>query len=99
SNLHYQTGDDVSGGNMRFCRILALLGLSAAVATAQAQTPTPTVVRIDIQGNRFNNGVPVTVRIGDSVIWVNKDKMTHTASRYSDTDGFNTGFIQSGKES
>lgn len=77
---------------------LALLGL-IVVSGAEAQTPTPTTIRIDIQGNKFNNGAPVTIRVGDSVVWVNKDKMTHTASRYSDTDGFNTGFIQSGAES
>jgi plastocyanin len=80
-------------------RFLFFLMFSAAVLTARAQTPTPSVVRIDIQGHKFNNGKSVTIRVGDSVIWVNKDKMAHTASRYSDTDGFNTGFVQAGKES
>ena len=71
----------------------------AALAMAQQPLPTPTVVRIDIQGHQYNGGVPVSVHVGDAVIWVNKDKMAHTASRYSDTDGFNTGFIQAGAES
>jgi plastocyanin len=79
--------------------VTALLLTIIGVASAQGQAPTPSVVRIDIQGNKFNNGVPVTVRVGDTVIWVNRDRMTHTASRYSDTDGFNTGFIQAGTES
>jgi|SRR3954469_23471916 len=84
---------------MCFRLILVLQVLVVAVATANSQTPAPTVVRVDIKGYKFNNGSPVTVRVGDSVIWVNNDKMTHTASRYSDTDGFNTGFIEAGKES
>src|SRR5436190_1416291 len=84
---------------MRSSLIFLFLAFSAMVLTIHSQTPTPTVVRIDIQGHKFNNGVPVTVRVGDSVIWMNKDDMTHTASRYSDTDGFNTGFIQVGRES
>ena len=84
---------------MRFGLITALFALILGLSSAQGQTPTPIVVRIEIQGHKFNNGVPVTIRVGDAVIWVNKDNMAHTASRYSDTDGFNTGFIQSGAES
>jgi len=79
--------------------ILLAVAIVSAATAAPPQLPAPTVVRIDIQARKFNNGAPVTVRVGDSVIWVNRDKITHTASRYSDTDGFNTGFIQPGKES
>jgi plastocyanin len=75
------------------------LGISVSVVSAQSGNPPPSVIRIEIQGNKYNNGLPVTVRIGDSVIWVNKDRMPHTASRYADIDGFNTGFIPPGSES
>jgi plastocyanin len=84
---------------MRPLLIMSLVAMILGGSSAQAQGPAPRVVRIDIQGNKYNNNVPVTIHVGDSVIWVNKDRMPHTASRYSSTDGFNTGFIPAGAES
>jgi plastocyanin len=60
----------------------------------------PETVRIIVKNNQFNGGVPVTVRVGDSVVWVNQDLMPHTASSTSaSAQDFNTGFIQPGKSS
>jgi plastocyanin len=87
--------------------------LLAAVAVtgrpgAQEVKPaaSPSVVRVEISKGTFN---PVSVQVGDSVVWVNKDAMPHSASRYSDDadfmegglvpEPFNTGFIQPGTSS
>jgi plastocyanin len=88
---------------------IAIAAITVGTYGAQAQDPAPRVHRIDIEHHQYNGGRPVTVRVGDSVVWVNKDKMAHSASRYTDPensdlnkrifDGFNTGFIQPGQES
>lgn len=84
---------------MRFFLMILVLATAIAVPSVQAQGPAPRVARIEIKANKYNNSVPVTIRVGDSVVWVNADRMPHTASRYSSTDGFNTGFIPPGAES
>jgi plastocyanin len=87
------------------CKIaIAIATLLVGTYAAQAQDPVPRIHRVDIEHHQYNGGKPVTVRVGDSVVWVNKDNMAHSASRYTDTDkgifdGFNTGFIQPGGES
>jgi plastocyanin len=69
------------------CLFLAMNGSAPAAATA----PTHTVV---IEGVQF---VPATIdaKVGDKVVWVNKDPFPHTAT--SQTERFDSGNIQSGR--
>lgn len=97
--------------NLRF--IGCFVATAAVIAVAASSSPDaqevkkrtgPRIVEVPIQGNKFNADKPVTVEVGDSVVWVNKDKMPHTAARYTEEDQykdqpFNTGFIQPGKKS
>jgi plastocyanin len=66
-----------------------------------AETPRdPRTFRVVIEHNVFNGGVPLQIESGDSVIWVNKDNMPHTAtSTAASAQDFDTGFIQPGQES
>jgi plastocyanin len=79
------------------CVVLAaalgpLSGGAGPVAAAQARKPaTHTVV---IEAMRFQPEV-LTVRVGDSVVWVNKDPFPHTAT--SKTGGFDSQSIQADK--
>jgi plastocyanin len=62
----------------------------------------PRVIEVPIQGYRFPENL--TVEVGDSVVWVNKDSMPHSAARYRQEgtvvdQPFNTGFIQPGQKS
>src|SRR5437870_4961901 len=65
-----------------------------------APSKCPATVRIIIKNFRYNDGVPVTIKAGDSVIWMNNDDMPHTATS---TDGsgqqFDTGILQPGDSS
>ena len=88
-------------------RSQVLLLLLASLAHAQA-TPEqamtagaePQTVKVIVEHNIFNGGKPLTIRAGDSVVWVNKDKMPHTATSTSaSSQDFDTGFIQPDQES
>jgi plastocyanin len=66
------------------CAALAVWGLSADGVTA-ARTPVTHTVNID--GSRFE---PETLSVvGDTVVWVNKDLVAHTAT--SKTGVFDSG--------
>ncbi|MCA8295613.1 cupredoxin family copper-binding protein [Burkholderia sp. AU30198] len=57
------------------CRIVA----AAALALAAADVAAGTTHRIIIEGMRFNPA-SLTVERGDTVVWVNKDLVAHTAT-------------------
>jgi plastocyanin len=89
---------------MRLVLAIVVATMVVGASSAQVQSPAPRTIRVDISGHRYNHGHPVTIRVGDRVIWVNNDNMAHSASLYTDPasnifDGFNTGFIQPGAES
>ncbi|WP_448166726.1 cupredoxin domain-containing protein [Burkholderia ambifaria] len=56
------------------CRIVVAAALAFVVADAAATTH-----RITIEGMRFNPA-SVTVARGDTIVWVNKDLVAHTAT-------------------
>jgi plastocyanin len=79
------------------CLVLAVaLGpLSAGTGPdAAAETRKPAMHTVVIEGTRFQPEV-LTVRAGDSVVWVNKDPFPHTAT--SKTGGFDSQAIQADK--
>lgn len=88
-------------------RFHLILLLFASMTHAQATPEQATNVnaesqtfRVIVEHNVFNDGKPLYIRAGDSVIWVNKDKMPHTASSTSaSSQDFDTGFIQPNQES
>lgn len=89
---------------MKSVLAIAIAATIAGTCSAHAQNPASRLHRIDISSHRYNHGQPVTIRVGDRVIWVNNSNMAHSASLYTDPDnkvfdGFNTGFIQPGEES
>lgn len=71
--------------------------LQAAQRSATATADDASVVVIPIRAFQFNNGAPVTIKVGQRVIWVNEDKMQHTAS--GDGGEFDTGILQPGTAS
>jgi plastocyanin len=97
---------------MRFSTVLiaaaTCLIISIANVPARAQTDRradhssrdPRTFRVVIEHNVFNEGSPLEIESGDSVIWVNKDNMPHTATSTPESaQDFDTGFIQAGQES
>ena len=70
--------------------ILALLSCSRGQAAAPAQPVTHTV---SIENMQFQPAT-LTVKAGDSVVWVNKDMFPHTAT--STSDAFDSGQIEAG---
>jgi plastocyanin len=54
--------------------VVALLLLGSCRAA-----PEPVVHTVTIEGSAFNPAI-VTARVGDSVVWVNKDFFPHTAT-------------------
>lgn len=67
------------------------LGILSAHMVAAERNPTHTVT---IDASRFEPAA-VTVKVGDTVVWVNKDVVAHTAT--SKTGGFDSGLIAPGK--
>lgn len=56
-----------------------LVVLVAPAATGAACTPGPSVHTVTIDATRFQPA-DLKVRVGDTVIWVNKDLFPHTAT-------------------
>ena len=77
------------------------IGVSQSKPSAEAASIDEShAVRVVIEHNIFNHGESLHIHAGDSVIWVNKDKMPHTAtSTDASAQEFDTGFIQPGMES
>jgi plastocyanin len=72
--------------------ILSLLSTGCSRGAVDAQKSTSQTVVID--GTRFQPA-ELSVNVGDSIVWVNKDPFPHTAT--SATGGFDSGEIASEK--
>ena len=72
---------------------LALLMFSMGLGAPAARTK-PTTHTVTIDASSFAPDV-LTIKTGDSVVWVNKDFFPHTAT--SQAGGFDSGSIASGK--
>jgi plastocyanin len=87
------------------CFLLSLSLMNPAWTThATSFTATavncPKVVKITIKNFKYNDGVPVTIRTGDYVVWFNADDMPHTATATSASEqSFDTGILQPGEAS
>jgi plastocyanin len=68
--------------------ILIVLGVGAVI---RAREPASHIVTIDAA--RFDPAVSI-VRVGDTITWINKDLVPHTAT--SQTGGFDSGMIEPG---
>ena len=68
---------------------------------AAAKTLTcPQIIKITIKNFKYNDGNPVTVRPGDSIVWFNADDMPHTATSTDESaQSFDTGILQPGQAS
>ena len=73
------------------CAALAVWGISADSAAPERKPVTHTVT---IDGSRFEPET-LSVAAGDTVVWVNKDLVAHTAT--SKTGVFDSGLIAPGK--
>ena len=70
------------------------LGLISFGLGAAADAPTSTSHTVTIEGVSFQPQV-LTVKVGDSIVWVNKDPFPHTVT--SRAGDFDSGEIQPGK--
>jgi plastocyanin len=78
-----------------FAPLAAALGLLfCSIAGAAAAAPKPTTHTVTIDGTRFESG-DLTVKPGDTVVWVNKDPFPHTVT--SKAGGFDSQTIAAGK--
>ena len=77
------------------CRTAALAALlGGIVSVGAAPSPArPATYTVTIDGTRFQPDV-LTVKIGDSVVWLNKDPFPHTAT--SKEGGFDSKAIAAG---
>ena len=75
---------------------LCVLAVCAAVlrVDAEAAARKPVTHTVTIDGARFSPA-DLTVNAGDSIVWVNKDILAHTAT--TATPGFDSKVIQPGK--
>lgn len=75
------------------CAILLLVLVGGPVASADPGATASKSVRVKIRSFKFK---PPTLRIsrGDRVVWVNRDRALHTATRRG---SFDTGVIPAGK--
>ena len=79
----------------RFLAAFVLMVCCGATNTAQRATK-PAVHTVVIDAAKFSPAT-VAIRPGDSVEWVNKDLVAHTATREATKDGFESGVISPGK--
>jgi plastocyanin len=62
--------------------------------------PCPRTVKVTIKDFKYNEGRPVTINAGDSVVWFNADDMPHTATADdNEAQSFDTGILQPGQAS
>jgi plastocyanin len=70
------------------------------VETEPVNLRCPKTVKITIKNFKYNEGNPVTIDAGDSVIWFNADDMPHTAtSTEASAQSFDTGILAPGAAS
>ena len=76
-----------------FITVVLLLACAAPGAAQRARRPVTHTVTID--GTRFSPAT-LTIKPGDSVVWVNKDIVAHTATS-AGPGGFESGMLETGK--
>jgi plastocyanin len=76
---------------MRRLGTFVLLTIIAAGVGAVGAAPKPRTHTVTIEGMRFDPET-VTVARGDTIVWVNKDVVAHTAT--SDAAGFDSKIMQ-----
>jgi plastocyanin len=59
----------------------------------------PQLWEVHIRHFQYNNGQPLKIKSGDSVVWINDDDMQHTATKSDGKTQFDTGFLQPGQRS
>lgn len=82
---------------LRMLVTACVVGLCGAVLQAQrpaARKPRPATHVVTIDGARFSPA-EIVVKAGDTIEWVNKDILAHTAT--SASGGFDSKVIQPGK--
>jgi plastocyanin len=82
-------------GFMRVSMFVAVLGVIVCTMSAAAALPSRAQTHtVTIEGMRFQPEA-LTVAAGDTIVWVNKDLVPHTAT--SETGGFDSKEIQPDK--
>jgi plastocyanin len=74
--------------------VAALIVVLSSLGVAAGDRPTSQTHTVTIEGMRFQPEV-LTVALGDTVVWVNKDLVPHTAT--SKAGGFDSKDIQADK--
>ena len=76
--------------------VVVALGLLSCSSNpvAAAEAPKLATHTVTMEGTSFQP-VMLTVKLGDSIVWVNKDPFPHTAT--SEAGGFDSGVIQPDK--
>jgi plastocyanin len=79
-----------------FASVAAVLGLlfTSMGPAAAADAPKPVTHTVSIDGTSFQP-TAITVKAGDTIVWVNKDPFPHTVT--ADAGGFDSGAILPGK--
>jgi plastocyanin len=77
---------------MRRATLIAMSLILCAMVSGAAQHPKPKTHTITMQGNGYHPEV-LTVKRGDTIVWVNKDLVPHTAT----SDSFDSQTIATGK--
>lgn len=68
-------------------------------AERAAPEETHQLWEVHIKHFQYNQGGPLKVKSGDSVVWVNDDDMQHTATSSDAKGQFDTGYLQPGQRS
>ena len=75
-------------------RLLLLLGLVATASPGAAPFAAPAVHTVTIDATSYSPAT-LTIKAGDTVVWVNKDIVAHTATA---ENAFDSGRIDPGKK-
>ena len=76
---------------------LAALPLLALILAWPPGDPPPRRHVVEIRGMVFHPAV-LTVAAGDTVVWINRDIVPHTATAADSAPPWDTGLIQQGRE-
>ena len=80
---------------MRPAMLLGVLGLAlCSMGLGTDERPKPRAHTVTIEGMRFQPD-HLTVAQGDTIVWVNKDVVAHTAT--SESGSFDSKIIEAGK--
>lgn len=85
-----------------FILVATVISVSDVGAQHQHQPPTKDdqkkrakVVTATIKNFLYNDGKPITIQVGDSIVWLNDDSMPHSATGSE----FDTGILKPGEKS